>query len=101
MNILAAIFLLGIPSLIAFGIIFRDIIMLIELIRDFKSSKSVIFTDDELEIIYNTLQSDYEDLEIYLSEHGINPEETDYHATLSSLEQIMDKIDKNGVFSED
>lgn len=65
------------------------------------SVQPVHFTDDELEIIYNALQSDYEDLEIYLSEHDINPEETDYHATLSSLEQIMDKIDKNGILSED
>ena len=56
MNILAAIFLLGVLSLITFGIIFRDVLLLIDLIRDFKSSKSVRFTDEELAFISDNVR---------------------------------------------
>lgn len=96
MNILAAIFLLGIPSLIAFGIIFRDIIMLIELIRDFKSSKSVIFTDEELAFIYDYVVVQLDEARKYLVD------EIDFELAEDDLllaHSVLDKITSSGIKS--
>lgn len=89
-------------DLLTVGLIYDGVITTIKLIRDFKRSravKSLNFTDEELDTIYDALVSDYEDLEIWYSEHGIDPDDGDEHVTLSSLETITDKILATGRLS--
>lgn len=89
-----AIFSLVIISLITFGVIFLDVIKLIDLIRDFKSSKSVRFTDEELIFIYDFVRFELEESNKYLLDKlDFEFAEDD----LLNAHSVLDKILSSGI----